>query len=194
MKSEIRKQNKVKRSAMRIEEVMQKSHVAANIFLASDYYKNSKQLMLYMPLGNETDTSAIIKTAFCDGKTVVFPVTDEKSGEITPFYASEDTKFLKGTFSVLEPVGTQIADMSKTDVILVPGIAFDKTGNRVGFGKGCYDRLLKDSSAALIGFCYEFQICEHIPSEPHDIKMDALVTEKGLFRCKNTRLPADSSR
>ena len=193
MKSEIRKQNKVRRSSMKTDEVIEKSRVAANIFLSSDYYKNSKQLMLYMPLGNETDTFAIIKAAFCDGKKVVFPVTDEKSGEITPFYALPDTKFLKGTFSVLEPVGTQIADMTKTDVILVPGIAFDKTGNRVGFGKGCYDRLLKNSSADLIGFCYEFQICEHIPSEPHDIKMDALVTEKGLFRCENTLLPTDST-
>ncbi len=193
MKSEIRNQNKIRRSAMKTEEVMQKSREAANIFLASDYYKNSKQLMLYMPLGNETDTSAIIKAAFCDGKTVVFPVTDEKSGEITPFYAFFDTTFSKGAFSVSEPVGTQIADMSKTDVVLVPGIAFDKTGNRVGFGKGCYDRLLKDSSATLIGFCYGFQVCEHIPSEAHDIKMDALVTEKGLFRCKNTLLPTDSS-
>ncbi len=191
MKSEIRKQTKKMRSAMKKEDVIQKSTVAANFFLASNYYKNSKQLMLYMPLGNETDTSVIVKAAFRDGKTVVFPVTDEKSGEITPFYALPDTKFLKGAFSVSEPLGTQMADMSKTDVILVPGIAFDKAGNRVGFGKGCYDRLLKDSSADLIGFCFEFQVYEHIPSESHDIKMNALVTEKGLFRCENTFLPTD---
>jgi len=184
MKNEIRKQNKHIRAAMSKEEIAIKSTSAVRIFLASDYYKNSNQLMLYMPLGNEVDTTEILNTSFRDGKKVVLPVTDKTSGEITPFYVSQDTKLIKGAFSVIEPAGTKIADMTKTDVILVPGIAFDKTGNRVGFGKGCYDRFLKQSPATLIGFCYKFQVCEAIPAEEHDVKMNNIITEEGIISCR----------
>lgn len=165
-------------------EVVKKSHTASELFLSSDIYKNAKQLMVYMPLGNETDTTDIINAAFRDGKKLVFPVTDLKNGEITPCYATEDTKFEKGAFSVKEPCVKDIADVSKIDVILVPGIAYDKKGARVGFGKGCYDRLLKKTSSIKVGFCYDFQICEKIVAEEHDIKMDYLITESGIIQCK----------
>lgn len=171
------------RSAMTKEEVVQKSNAAANLFLESEFYKNSKQLMLYMPLGNETDTTLVMEAAFRDGKRVVLPVTDAQSGEITPAFALPDSKYSKGAFSVMEPMGTKIADMTKTDVILVPGIAFDQAGNRVGFGKGCYDKLLNQSSAVFIGFCYEFQICDIIPAEAHDIKMNYIITENRIISC-----------
>ena len=188
MKEMIRKQYKLMRSSMSKEEVMQKSRAAAMNFLESDYYKKSEQIMLYMPLGNETDTALIIQSAFRDQKTVLLPVTDEKNGQITPVVVSRDTEFTTGAFSVLEPIETKVGDMKKTDVILVPGIAFDQRGSRIGFGKGCYDRFSKNLSSLMIGFCYHFQICEKIPSENHDVKMNLLVTEKGLFRCENTIL------
>ena len=86
-------------------------------------------------------------------------------------------------FSVLEPCGTETADIKKIDAVLVPGIAFDKNGARVGFGKGCYDRFLKNVSAIKIGVCYDFQICEKICDEEHDIKMDFLISENGMYKC-----------
>ena len=184
MKSEIRNSNKRKRSLMDKAEVLEKSYAAAEEFLSSDIYKNAKQLMLYMPLGNETDTTHIINAAFRDGKKLVFPVTDAKSGEITPCYCTEVSEFVKGAFSVKEPCVRDVADVSKIGVILVPGIGFDKKGARVGFGKGCYDRLLKNTSATKIGFCYDFQICEEIAAEEHDVKMDFLVTESGIIKCE----------
>ena len=184
MKDEIRKTNKERRAQMSREEVTEKSLAAARLFLNSQIYKKARQIMLYMPLGNETDTGTIIDAAFIDGKTVVFPVADEKSGEITPHIASWDTAFIKGTFSVKEPVNAKKADMSKMDVVLVPGIAFDKTGARIGFGKGCYDRLLQNSAAVKVGYCYDFQIFEGITPEKHDVRMDFLVTEKDLFKCE----------
>lgn len=185
MKNEIRKEFKLKRKIMEKFEVCEKSARACKLFLESDLYKNAKVLMLYMPLGNETDTREIINKAFADGKKVVFPVTDEKSGEITPCYATAQTKFEKGAFSVCEPKIIDVADVLDIDVVIVPGIAFDKEGARIGFGKGCYDGFLTKTKAIKIGFCYDFQLCEKIPTEDYDIKMDYIITENGVFDSEN---------
>ena len=184
MKTEIRRINKEKRNLMAEDEVLQKSIAASEIFLSSLIYKNSKTLMLYMPLGNETDTTFIIDTALKDGKTLVFPVTDKYTGRITPYCADAATEFVKGNFSVQEPSKTKIADVAEIDTVLVPGIAFDKYGNRVGFGKGCYDEFLKRADAVFVGFCYEFQVCDEIDADCYDVKMDFLVTEKGMSDCR----------
>lgn len=181
MKNQIREQNKIKRRAMSETEVAEKSNAVAKAFLQSELYKNAQQIMAYFPLGNETDTREIISAVFSDGKRLVLPVTDPKTGEITPCICEKDTKLIKGAFSVTEPQTKLPADMSKTDVVLVPGIAFDLSGNRVGFGKGCYDRLLKDTAAVKVGLCYDYQICPEIPADEHDVKMDFLITENGLI-------------
>lgn len=183
MKNQIREQNKTKRRAMDKADVTKKSRLAASVFLESDLYKNAEQLMVYLPLGKETDTRDIIDAAFRDGKRLVLPVTDPETGEITPCLYEKDTKLAKGAFSVTEPVDLKPADMSKSDVVLVPGIAFDLSGNRVGFGRGCYDGLLKGTAAVKVGFCYDFQVCSQIPAEKHDVKMDFLVTESGIINC-----------
>ena len=181
LKNEIRKQNKLKRAQMTKKDVVEKSLEASNHLLASEFYRNCKTLMVYMPLGNETDTTKVIKQAYKDGKKVVFPVTDKESGIITPYYADETTDFVTGAFNVNEPQGGTKAELCDVDAVLVPGIAFDRKGARVGFGKGCYDRLLLKTDAIRIGFCYGFQICDDIPAEDHDIAMDFLVTENGIL-------------
>ena len=184
MKSEIRTANKNKRKAMSKEEAEKKSALAQNAFLASQLYKNAEIIMLYYPLGNETDTSVIAKTAAADNKRLVYPVTDEKTGEITPYYAKNGSKFHIGAFSVQEPEKTDKADTADIDVIIVPGIAFGRNGARIGFGKGCYDRFLKNIRAVKIGFCYDFQICGGFIGEEHDINMDFLITESGVQACE----------
>ena len=184
MKQIIRKQKKEERNLMSKQDVLDKSYSACENFLKSEPYRKSKVLMLYMPLGNETDPSEIIRSAYQDGKKVVFPVTEEKSGLISPRYAQADTSFLKGGFSVMEPVGTRVAEKGEIDTVLVPGIAFDRQGNRIGFGKGCYDQFLCGISAVTVGFCYEFQLCSFLPSEPTDQSLDFIVTEKEMFECK----------
>lgn len=183
MKNEIRRQNKEKRAGMTEEEVKLKSLGAAKMLTSTAFYKSAKTIMLYMPLGKETNTEEIIKAAFNDGKKVVFPVTDKDTGRITPYYAHKDTKFEKGAFSISEPVNTEVAEIEDIDVFVVPGIAFDERGVRVGFGKGCYDKLLKDCVGTKVGFCYDFQICEKVFADQHDIAMDYIVTESICIDC-----------
>lgn len=184
-KHEIRERNKTLRRQMSRDDIETKSQAAAEVFLKSELYAASKQIMLYMPLGNELNLTAVKKAALADGKGVVLPVTEKNSGIITPICVNENTVFEKGSFSVMEPQSTEIADMTKTDVVLVPGIAFDKSGARIGFGKGCYDMLLEHYNGIKIGVCYEFQLQNEIPKELHDIKMDYILTESGLEKCED---------
>lgn len=165
------------------QEAAAKSAAASFNFISSDLYKQANVIMLYMPIGNETDTADIIKQAFVDGKKVLVPVTHPETGEITACIITEETCFAKGAFSVNEPVSGEKATQTEVEVVIVPGIVFDKKGGRIGFGKGCYDRFLNSCSAVKIGFCYEFQVAEEIPTEEHDVKMDYIITENRITKC-----------
>lgn len=188
MKDKIRQELKLKRKQMPKEEAAEKSRCASRLFLESSFYKSANVIMLYMPLGNETNTENISFSALKDGKRIVFPKTDRESGEITPIYADEATDFEKGAFSVLEPKSLSVADVNDIDIIIVPGIAFTKSGKRIGFGKGCYDRLLENFAKTKIGFCFEYQLCSEFESEAHDKKMDFIITEERVINCRKEGL------
>jgi 5-formyltetrahydrofolate cyclo-ligase len=90
----------------------------------------------------------------------------------------------KSSFGLLEPKNQKIVEAKKLDLIIVPGASFDKNGNRIGYGKGYYDRFLKTISkhASTIGLCFEDNIEENIPTEAHDVKVDVVLTEKNTFK------------
>lgn len=184
MKKEVlREIGKIKRKGMSKREVLEKSKQAANFFLDSRSYQKAEVIMLYYPLGNETDTSEILKNALNDEKTVLYPITDIYTNKITPVIVNSKTDFAKGAYSVFEPTEKNVYN-GKIDVILVPGIMFDKNGWRVGFGKGCYDRFLENTDAVKIGFCYDFQIADKIDNDKFDIKLNYLVSESGMVVCE----------
>lgn len=183
-KEELRKINKEKRRELLKDDINEKSVKATKIFLESNIYKTANTIMLYYPLGNEMDTSYIFKSAIDDGKTVAFPITDIKTNELTAIVADSDTQFSKGEYKIFEPESDNAIDKDKIDVVIVPGIAFDKNGNRIGFGKGCYDRFLKDTNAIKIGFGYEFQMTNEILADSFDVCMDYLICENGLVNCE----------
>ena len=84
-------------------------------------------------------------------------------------------------YNIIEPIGESISP-SKLDLIIVPGVAFDKNKNRLGRGKGFYDKLLSEVTCCKIGICYDFQLLEYLPCEDHDIKMNLIVTPKYLIK------------
>ncbi len=180
-KQDIRQRYKQIRTAMSKYDVASKSAAMSDVFLATDIYKNSTCIMLYVPLGNEADTTEIIAKAHSDGKKVVLPVTDSRTGIITPTLVTADTLLSKGAFSVIEPVGGSVVAIDDIDVVLVPGIVFDTKGARAGFGKGCYDRLLSGYNGIKVGYCYSDQMCEYLPVDEYDVYMDYIVTEKSLM-------------
>ncbi len=183
-KKSIRECAKERRGAMPLGEVIEKSYAISLSVLESDLYRKAGSVMLYMPIGNEVSTSLIKMDAEENKKSLYYPVTDEITGEIKAYRVTEKTKFQKGAFSIPEPKGARVAKPEEIDLVIVPGVAFSKNGARVGFGKGCYDRFLKKTKAKKVGVCYELQLFDSIPEDKNDIRMDYIVTEKGMIKCK----------
>lgn len=138
---------------------------------------------------SEINTYSILEGSLELGKRLYLPkVVKEKS--FFHFYPVQNFKTLaKGPYGILEPAGNKPADWEEIDLVLVPGLAFDLTGNRLGFGKGYYDRILPrlKKSTLTIGLGYSFQIVEKIPAEPHDIPLKAVLSEKGFQYCSKSQ-------
>lgn len=135
----------------------------------------AKTVMVYLSKGSEVDTSRLIALAHMHGKAICAPRVISPT-EIEA--AMLDVRgFQRGTFGILEPRGKRCEEI---DIIFVPGVAFDKTGNRIGYGKGYYDRFLKAQAATTVGLCYSVQVVDSIPASPHDVRLDKILTEEGV--------------
>ncbi len=156
---------------------LKNGEIFSSMITELDCYKNAKTVMLYMPIKGEADVTGLLG----DEKVFLTPVTDGDD-----IYAAVLGETEKGAFGVPEPKDKTQFDKTKIDLVLVPGVAFDKEGNRMGYGKGYYDRFLKDMCAFKIGVCHSFQILDKIPSEKHDVKMDMIVTESAIWINVNT--------
>lgn len=184
IKSEIRTLMKEKRKSMTNQEVSRFSILAAQRFISSEIYKTANTVMLYFPLGNETDTSYILENIFKDGKRAVLPVSDIKTGKIVPSIIKKDTEMAEGAYGIKEPKNIISVNPEEIDTVIVPGIAFDKNGVRVGFGKGYYDRFLSGIKAKKAGFCYHYQVTDKITADSFDINMDYIITDEELIVCE----------
>ncbi|MDE6843571.1 MAG: 5-formyltetrahydrofolate cyclo-ligase, partial [Muribaculaceae bacterium] len=104
--------------------------------------------------------------------------------EILPY---EQTRLELGSFHIEEPTGDDLVDPSQIEMMVIPGVAFDRRGNRMGRGKGFYDRLLQTAKATKIGVGYEFQLMDEIPTEEHDVPMDIVITQSGTIIIRNKK-------
>ena len=115
-----------------------------------------------------------------DEKEVYVPVV--KGNEIIPSLLKRWEELKSGAYGILEPEEIRAIEPHKIDVAIVPGIAFDFRGYRIGYGKGYFDRLLAKMDAMKVGIAFDFQLVEEIPHEKHDIKMDVIITEKRILQ------------
>ncbi len=153
-----------------------------NRLLDTIEYSEAAAIALYSPIHNEVCTEAVLHAAHVSGKKVAYP---RVRGDHLDFIEVDELSDLQpGAFGVLEPVGSTCVSASDLDMLVVPGVAFDLEGYRLGYGKGFYDRALHCglSRGTLVGLCYEFQLVAELPIETHDIGMDLLITEERLFR------------
>ncbi len=147
-----------------------------------------KTIMVYSSFKKEACTIPLIEKLTASGASVVLPGVT--GSEIIPYYCSDQSVMKAGPFGIMEPDPEKCSacEPSTIDIIIVPGIVFDKKGGRLGFGKGYYDRFLAriGKKALKIGLCYDFQLLKDdlLPTEPHDIPMDMILTENGFFNCK----------
>lgn len=142
--------------------------------------KNAKTICTFLSAFKEPDTIEIVRQLWEKKCRVIVPISDTETNTLSLSCIDNMDDLKKGAYGILEPSVVKTADERDIDVILVPGLAFDRHGGRMGFGKGYYDRLLETSSAVKIGLCYDFQLFDTIPTESHDVPMDFIITEKEI--------------
>ncbi|MEM7009540.1 MAG: 5-formyltetrahydrofolate cyclo-ligase [Thermodesulfobacteriota bacterium] len=161
-------------------EIDEKSSTISDHIVELEAFKLAKSISLYSPILNEVRTSAIFKAAVGLKKEVYFPRVNSLSLDFYRIYDLND--LVQGSFGVLEPVPNKHkVNLEQVDLFILPGLAFDKSGNRLGFGKGFYDRALKNiSENKKVGICYDIQLLSSIPTDEHDSRVGTIITEQGI--------------
>lgn len=139
-------------------------------------YQTASVVALFSSLSDEVITHELIDTE-SKSKTVLLPVVVGNDIELRIYQGAETMK--RGAFGISEPQGKTFREFEKIDVIIVPGVAFDVNCNRLGRGKGYYDRFLGQFALRhvfKIGLCFPFQVLEELPTQAHDVKMDAVIS------------------
>ena len=152
-------------------------------FMATPEFGAAAVVGLYAPVHNEVDTSQVLASLLTSARAALYPAVVGDRLEFRRVTGSD--RLHRGAFGILEPdEACEVVEPDRADMIVVPGIAFDMSGRRVGYGKGFYDRALHhlEKSGRLVGFCYDCQLVEEIAGEPHDVTMDLLITEKRVIR------------
>lgn len=154
------------------------ARLSQHVFSLSEY-NAAKSIFVFIGAGHEPDTSDIIDRALCEGKIVAVPKCIE-DGRMEARRILSRFELMPGKYGIPEPLGTcPVLDKSSLDLILVPALAFDHTGHRLGRGLGYYDRYLKDYRGLSIGLCASRALTKMLPKEAFDVPMPLIVTEKG---------------
>lgn len=182
-KSKIRKRILNVRNNMSKEDVKKNSNAIMDKITSLDIYKHSKVVFIYMDFKNEVITSNLIKRMLCEKKRVVIPYTDSINTVLIPSEITKESDLKQNSFGYYEPKSILPVNIEEIDLVIVPGVVFDKNLNRIGFGKGYYDKILNrlKPSAKKIALAHDFQVLEDIPAEEHDVKMDMIITEKNIY-------------
>lgn len=173
MKNEIRSKIRAVKKELGAERLSDMSVEAPLLIEANKHYREAGKVMLYYPLWDEVDCRPLFGRAFASGKRVILPTVS--GPDIVPVEITPDTEWRVGEFNILEPVAGPYG--GGIDLIVVPGMAFDSRGNRLGRGKGYYDRFLSlHPKAYRLGLCFGFQMIDRVPVEPFDLPMDEVVS------------------
>lgn len=156
-------------------------------------FVKAQVVLFYIDVRSEVRTRSYIPKAMELGKKVIVPYCVKDELSLFPLETMEELEI--GAFKILEPKkelrekAEKQYDVKAVDLIIVPGVAFDKKGGRMGHGWGYYDKLLRKarSETPLVALAFECQLFEEIPMDPHDIFMDKIITEKAVYDCNTFR-------
>jgi len=184
-KKDIRKMISDKRDSLTPDEINSKSYAIYETLTNEQVFLSAGWIMAYIDARNEVRTRAIIQRAWDTSKRVAVPLCERQSHNMI---ASEITSFddlCEGSYSIGEPKKecVRYVDARLLDIIIVPAIAYDKRGYRIGYGGGYYDRFLSSlkDHAITIGIAFDMQIVDEIPVEPFDVPVDMVITESGII-------------
>ena len=172
-KAQIRSKILLALKTQKEEDRNRKSSIIRDKLLRNKVFKKAKIVMFYVAFGGEVNTEEMIRKAKKIGKLICVPVCRKDKETMQPAILEDHSKLKKGPYGVLEPVSEALVKPEDLDLVIVPGLAFDRKGNRLGRGKGYYDRFLskipKDTPS--IGLAYSLQILPAVPVTSHDISV-----------------------
>ncbi|MDE6409049.1 MAG: 5-formyltetrahydrofolate cyclo-ligase [Muribaculaceae bacterium] len=179
-KSEIRRKIKAMRSMLLEAEKMSAADEVFEQLEKTAAFLLADRILMYHSLPDELSTHRFLDK-WHGRKSFYLPRVNGVNLEILPY---DETRLELGAFHIEEPTGNNTVPAEDIELVIVPAVAYDRSGNRLGRGKGFYDRLLATTKATKVGVGYEFQIVDEIPAEPHDVKMDMVITQKTAIRIK----------
>ncbi len=142
-------------------------------------YGQAERILFFYPVKGEPDIIPLLGRAIEEGRAFLPKVDGE---DLTLCRVPSLQSLVPGAYGIPEPQGEEVVSPAWIDLLLVPGVAFDREGFRLGWGKGYYDRLLKRAGGMKVGVAFSFQVFERLPRDPWDVPVDAVVTEKGIIR------------
>jgi len=186
-KKQLRKYIQDKRDNLSLGLRKKKNKEITQKFLKTTDYLNSKNIFIYYPFRSETDTTIIIKKALKESKNIILPRVE---GTLVNLYFVNDvhTQLQEGSYKIIEPIPSSCtkAHVSDINLAIVPGVAFDRNLNRLGYGGGFYDKILRNlpQSIKKIALSFDIQIVPNIPVLDYDIKIDMLITESKIYKAE----------
>lgn len=173
-KQELRSMIRQRKRAMTPEEIQRRSDALRELFLRTEAYRQAKTIYGYLPYNQEVRTVPILEKALRDGKKAAVPKV--YGDEMKFIYLDDLTQVAKGYAGIPEPIADGPVARDETALVLMPGLAFDPQGRRIGYGGGFYDRFLRrEPNHPTLALCYSFQVLEHLETEEFDIPVDCVL-------------------
>ena len=173
-KAELRRHMRLQKRQMLEADILQKSDQLFRLFTATEAYKTAQTIYGYMSYNQEVRTLPILEQALRDGKRIAIP---KCCGKEMRFIWMEDlSQIAKSSFGIPEPVSDEPIADDPHALVLMPGVAFDKAGHRIGYGGGYYDKFLAaEPEHPTVALCYDFQLLEQLETEEFDIPVDLVL-------------------
>lgn len=173
-KKELRRQIREQKRAMTEEEINCRSEKLGQLFAQTDAYRNASTIYGYLPYNQEVRTVPMLEQALRDGKAVAVP---KVYGDEMKFILLTDlSQVEKGYAGIPEPIADGPVAEDELALVMMPGLAFDPQGHRIGYGGGFYDKFLAaEPNHPTVAMCYEFQMLSHLETEEHDIPVDTVL-------------------
>ena len=173
-KKALRAEIRAKKRAMTAQEIKEKSAALAKAFYETAEYKNAKTIYGYLPYNQEVRTTQMLAHALADGKQVAVPKV--YGDEMKFILLSDLSQVAKGYAGIPEPIADGPVAADPTALVLMPGLAFDPEGHRLGYGGGFYDKFLAaEPDHPTLALCYDFQMLPHLDTESYDIPVDRVL-------------------
>lgn len=170
-KKELRRIIREKKRAMTEAEIQKHSQALGELFAASEAYQKARTIYGYLPYNQEVRTTPMLEQAIRDGKRVAVPKV--YGDEMKFLYLDDLSQVEKGYAGIPEPISDAPVADDPTALVLMPGLAFDREGHRIGYGGGFYDKFLaEEPNHPTLALCYDFQMMDKLETEEHDIPVD----------------------